>query len=51
MVNVIGFCVKCRAKREISGAQAVTMKNGKEAVKGVCPVCSCTIFRIGKMPS
>ena len=25
-----GYCVKCRSKREIKGATAVTMKNGKE---------------------
>ena len=28
-----GYCVKCRSKREIKGATAVTMKNGKPAVK------------------
>lgn len=42
-----GYCVKCRAKREIQGAQAVTMKNGKPATKGTCPVCGTAIFKIG----
>lgn len=41
------YCVKCRAKREIKDPQEVTMKNGRPATKGVCPVCGTAIFRIG----
>jgi hypothetical protein len=41
------YCVKCRAKREIKDPQEVTMKNGRPAMKGVCPVCGTAIFRIG----
>jgi len=26
----------------------VTLKNGKPAVKGVCPNCGTSVFRIGK---
>ncbi len=37
-----GYCVKCRAKKEIKDAQAITMKNGKLATQGVCPTCSTT---------
>jgi hypothetical protein len=47
-VMVIGYCVKCRDKREITGAGPYTMKNGKHAIKGTCPTCSTAIFRIGK---
>jgi len=43
-----GYCVKCRSKREISGAKPVTMKNGKPAISGTCPTCSTKMFRIGK---
>ncbi len=43
-----GYCVKCKAKQEIKDAEAVTMKNGKPATKGKCPVCGTTMFRIGK---
>jgi len=43
-----GYCVKCRTKREMTGAKAVTLKNGKPATKGSCPTCSTTMFRIGK---
>ena len=42
------YCMKCRAKREISNPSQVTMKNGRPATKGTCPVCSTSVFRIGK---
>lgn len=42
------YCVKCRTKREIKDAEAITMKNGKPATQGKCPVCSTKMFRIGK---
>ena len=41
------FCVKCKTKREMKNPQNITMKNGRKAMKGVCPVCSTTLFRIG----
>jgi hypothetical protein len=37
--------VKCRTKREFDG-QIVTMKNGRPAAKGTCPVCGTGIQRI-----
>ena len=43
-----GYCVKCRTKREIQGATAVTLKNGRPATKGTCPECNTNMFRIGK---
>ena len=42
------YCVKCKAKKEMQNAQAVTMKNGKPATKGVCPSCGTGMYRIGK---
>jgi hypothetical protein len=41
------YCVKCRAKRDDPNAKPVKMKNGKDAVKGVCPVCGTAMFKIG----
>jgi hypothetical protein len=29
-------------------AKPVTMKNGKPATKGVCPVCNTGMYKIGK---
>jgi Zn finger protein HypA/HybF involved in hydrogenase expression len=41
------YCVKCKAKREMKGARQMTMKNGKPATEGTCPVCGTKMFRIG----
>lgn len=43
-----GYCLKCRTKREMKNAQAVTLKNGRPATQGVCPVCGTKITVIGK---
>jgi len=43
------YCVKCRAKREMRNTRAITMKNGRPATQGVCPVCGTKMFRIGKV--
>jgi hypothetical protein len=42
------YCVKCRAKREMKNAKSITMKNGRPATQGACPVCGTKMFRIGK---
>jgi len=42
------YCVKCRTKREMANPVQITMKNGKPATKGKCPVCGTVMFRIGK---
>ena len=42
------YCMKCRAKREMKNARSITMKNGRPATQGVCPVCGTKMFRIGK---
>ena len=36
-----GYCVKCKAKKEMKDAQEVTMKNGRKAMKGSCPADRC----------
>ena len=42
------YCFKCKAKREIRSPAAVTLKNGRPATQGTCPVCGTKVFRIGK---
>jgi len=44
---MIAYCVKCKAKREMKGGESVTMKNGRKATRGICPVCGTRMFRIG----
>ncbi len=41
------YCVKCKSKQEIQNPQAITMKNGRPATQGTCPVCNTKVFRIG----
>ena len=41
-----GYCVKCKAKREIADGIEETMKNGRKAIKGKCPVCGTVMFKI-----
>jgi NAD-dependent SIR2 family protein deacetylase len=43
-----GYCLKCRTKREMKDAKSVTLKNGRPATQGICPVCGTKITRIGK---
>lgn len=42
-----GYCVKCKSSREIKDAKQITMKNGRPATQGLCPVCGTKIFKIG----
>ncbi|MBW3012548.1 hypothetical protein KY311_05145 [Candidatus Woesearchaeota archaeon] len=44
---VEGYCVKCKAKKEMKNPQQVTLKNGRKATKGVCPTCGTKMFKIG----
>jgi len=42
------YCVKCRAKKEMKNAKAITMKNGKPATKASARLAAPKMFRIGK---
>ncbi len=41
-----GYCVKCKAKKEIADGVEEVMKNGRRAIKGKCPVCGTVMFKI-----
>ena len=41
-----GYCVKCKSNKEMKNEQQVTLKNGRQAVKGKCPDCGTSMFRI-----
>jgi hypothetical protein len=45
MATYEAYCVKCRTKREFEG-QEVTLKNGRKAAQGQCPVCGTKVMRI-----
>ena len=41
-----GYCVKCKAKKEMKNEKKVTMKNKREAMKGNCPDCGTGMYKI-----
>jgi len=43
-----GYCVKCKGKKEMKDAKEVKMKNGRPAMKGVCPDCGTGMYCIMK---
>ena len=42
------YCFKDRKMVDIKNPQKVTLKNGRPATRGVCPICGTTVFRIGQ---
>ncbi len=48
--SVEGYCVKCKAKRQMADGKEVSMKGKggvvRRAMKGKCPKCGTTMFRI-----
>lgn len=49
-LNVTGFCISCKSKKQIANAKAFIMKNGRHAAKGECPDCGDRMFLIMKTP-
>ena len=47
-VNVIGYCVRCRAKQEMLSATRTLMKNGRRAMIGTCACCGTKMSVAGK---
>ncbi|GAB4509350.1 MAG: type I DNA topoisomerase [Anaerolineae bacterium] len=41
------YCVKCRAKRDITHPEAVYTATGTPATRGNCAVCGTSLFRMG----
>jgi hypothetical protein len=41
------YCVKDKQKVEVVNPQRITMKNGKAALQGTCPICGDKVFKIG----
>ena len=46
MAKIIGYCMKCKAKREMANTKEVKMKNGRMAAKGTCVKCGTNMFKI-----
>lgn len=41
-----GYCVKCKAKKEMKDVKEVTLKNNCKAMKGNCTDCGTGMFKI-----
>jgi DNA topoisomerase-1 len=49
---IVGYCVKCREKREIESPQAVFLgAQSRPATRGTCPECGTKITRFGSTPA
>lgn len=42
--NVVGFCARCRDKREVLNPVRTQTKKGKAAIRGTCNVCGAGMF-------
>ena len=45
MEEIKAYCMKCKAERIVSNVQIVSMKNGRPAANGQCPVCGTKMFK------
>jgi hypothetical protein len=43
--EIKAYCMKCKAERVVNNVQIVTMKNGRPAANGQCPVCGTKMFK------
>ena len=41
-----GYCMRCREHREMKSIVKAAMKNGRNAVKGVCTTCGAGMYKI-----
>ncbi len=41
-----GYCVKCKATREMRNPTSVMLKNNRTALRGSCPTCKTVVHRI-----
>ena len=49
---ILGYCVKCKEKREIKSPQPVFLGGqSRPATKGTCPMCGTAITRFGSTPA
>ncbi len=45
MDEIKAYCMKCKAERVVQNVSIVTMKNGRPAANGNCPVCGTKMFK------
>lgn len=40
------YCVKCQQKQPIKDSSEVKMRNGRDAIKGICSACGTGVYLI-----
>jgi hypothetical protein len=40
-----GYCVKCRAKRQVNNGEKTKTSRGRPMARGKCPVCGTVVTR------
>src|SRR5919197_755380 len=45
-VGMEARCMKCKTQREMKNPKQITMKNGRPATEGTCPVCGTRMYLI-----
>ena len=48
--KLVGYCFKCKEKREMLSPNAEWSANGSPGTRGTCPVCNGTIYKTGRTP-
>lgn len=51
MEKYVGYCVRCKVKRDMVEAVVVKSKNGRRMAKGKCVKCKCKMCRFLKKVS
>lgn len=49
--KIEGYCLKCKAKREILDPKAEYSTGGSPGTRGTCPICGGTIYKMGYTPA
>lgn len=49
--TLLGYCFKCKTKREMQQPVAEWAANGTPGTRGLCAVCGGTIYKQGRMPA
>ena len=43
-IEISGYCMRCKTKRQIQNAHRETTESGRPAARGTCPVCGANMF-------
>ncbi len=44
--KLIGYCLKCKTRREMRNTERVTLKSNRLADRGTCATCGTTMFHL-----